>query len=292
VAAVPHTYLVFMFDRSTSMADSSKWTSCKTALKSFFSSASSNVSASLQFFPLYNGSDMTCAVSDYQRMAVPMTTLPSSGFARTIDQEQLNYDTPTLPALEGAIGYAKSIRSQHAGANVAVVLVTDGYGDAAYCGSDMSRVDAAAKGAAGEVKTYVIGVGTDLSDLNAVASAGGTSKAYLLHTGSSTQTISDFQAALGNVKTSTVSCDVGIPAPPNGQTLDPTKVNVSVTTGTKASTLTYDSSCANGDGWHYDNPTAPTKIQLCPTTCTSINDDTSGAKIDVLFGCTVKGVIK
>jgi len=41
--------------------------------------------------------------------------------------------------------------------------------------------------------------------------------------------------------------------------------------------------CANG-GFYYDNPTNPTQIILCPSTCTAVKGMTN-PKIDVLLGC-------
>jgi hypothetical protein len=44
----------------------------------------------------------------------------------------------------------------------------------------------------------------------------------------------------------------------------------------------------SGDGWYYDNPAAPTKILLCPSTCTLVKQDSS-AEVSVLFGCKSVG---
>lgn len=280
--------LVFMFDRSGSMKDNNKWGASTAAMKSFFGDQStSGLSASLQFFPQYQGKNLVCDASGYKAPEVPMKALPDpSTFAQAIDSQDLLDNTPTLPALSGAIQYARDI--QAGGQKAAVVLVTDG--EPNHCQSSVDSVATAAAGAAADVKTYVIGVGDALSNLNKIAAAGGTGQAILVST-SSTSTITDsFKAALGAIASQALSCDYKIPAPPNGQSIDPNKVNVRYTgTGAAGSTLTYSANCA-ADGWHYDSAAGPSRIILCPSTCDRVMKD-KGAKIDVFFGCAVKGGI-
>lgn len=84
-----------------------------------------------------------------------------------------------------------------------------------------------------------------------------------------------------------VACEFTVPPPPEGETLDPDKVNVSYTPGTGGSTqeiLKDDSKpCESGaNGWQYN--TEKTKILLCGDACKQVQDDL-GAKVDVIFGC-------
>lgn len=94
--------------------------------------------------------------------------------------------------------------------------------------------------------------------------------------------------ATGIVQSSQLSCDYDIPPPPQGQMLDPSKVNVNYTpSGQPVTPILYVASpgdCGNKGGWYYDNPGAPTKIIMCPTTCNVLKGDSTG-KVDVLFGC-------
>lgn len=88
---------------------------------------------------------------------------------------------------------------------------------------------------------------------------------------------------------SKVSCEVKVPAPPKGKELDPALVNVQYVpggTGTPADILRVADAagCGAKGGWYYDNPTAPTRILLCPASCTTVQKD-DAAKIDVQFGC-------
>jgi hypothetical protein len=42
--------------------------------------------------------------------------------------------------------------------------------------------------------------------------------------------------------------------------------------------------CNGQPGWYYDSNIAPTKIILCPASCTTVQADTA-AKVSALFGC-------
>src|SRR5262249_14117619 len=147
--------LVFMFDRSGSMAQMSKWTSCSSGLEAFFADPNSaGLSASLQFFE--QGTE--CSVSSYSTPQVAMTALPNSTlFTNAIRGVTPNGGTPTLPALQGAIQYAGTVQQQNPAAKVAVVLVTDG--EPNDCNSTVQAVSNAAAAVAATIPTYVIGVG-------------------------------------------------------------------------------------------------------------------------------------
>src|SRR5262249_14526857 len=92
-------------------------------------------------------------------------------------------------------------------------------------------------------------------------------------------------------RTSRVACDLTIPTPESGA-IDPSKVNVRVDDGTNPPTIPPrvddQAACADGEGWYYDDPSAPTKVTLCPVSCD--NAQSKGGptvpKVEVLFGCT------
>lgn len=92
---------------------------------------------------------------------------------------------------------------------------------------------------------------------------------------------------------SKVACELGVPMPPQGSTLDPAKVNVVYTPGTGGmpETILQDGSkpCEMGaNGWQYNAD--KTKILLCGTTCTKVQADTA-AEVNVEFGCETKVVV-
>jgi len=97
------------------------------------------------------------------------------------------------------------------------------------------------------------------------------------------------------VKSAKLSCELPIPKPSSG-TLDPSAVNVVLVTSagkTLIPKVAGATACGTGDGWYYDNDTAPTKVILCPGACAKADaavSSTGGGKIEVLFGC--KTIVK
>jgi uncharacterized protein YegL len=280
-------YLVFMYDRSGSMNDDSKWTACRQGMKSFFSDAkSAGINASLAFF---QANANACDPNSYATPSVNMRPLPDTAFGASIDALTPNGGTPTLPALRGAIAHAKTQAQAHPGAKVAVVLVTDGQPN--DCNSSVDNVSNEAKASAAQIPTYVVGVGTALQNLDRVAQGGGTSKAFIVATNNPQQTADDFQKALQVIRGAALSCEFKVPTPPVGKDIDYNTVNVVYSPSVGArDTLTYNATCQGGTGWHYDNAAKPTKIVLCDATCTAVQKDQS-AKIDVVTGCATKGGI-
>jgi hypothetical protein len=98
----------------------------------------------------------------------------------------------------------------------------------------------------------------------------------------------DYSGVLDNLAkgiASKLACDLGYP---KGQASDPTKVVVQSTppsgAATKLTQVTDASKCgAVADAWYYDDPSAPTKIVLCPSTCDAAA--AGGNRIDALVGC-------
>ncbi len=89
-----------------------------------------------------------------------------------------------------------------------------------------------------------------------------------------------------------IPCIFSIPAPPDGSTIDPGKVNVEYTSGSgKKDTLVYvptgKDGCTAAGGWYYDDPVKPTKIYLCTSSCTAVSADKAG-KVDIAFGCATR----
>lgn len=89
------------------------------------------------------------------------------------------------------------------------------------------------------------------------------------------------------VQSKTLDCSWKIPPPPDGQSFDKNKVNVEYTgSGGKAQVyyVPDPAMCGPQGGWYYDDPTNPTTIKVCPTTCSTFQADLMG-KVDILFGC-------
>lgn len=87
-------------------------------------------------------------------------------------------------------------------------------------------------------------------------------------------------------------CQWDIPDPPEGESLDPDRVNVEFTDGDGNTSDIYkvddEESCdPTQGGWYYDDNQSPETIILCPASCDEVSSDPSG-HIDILFGCATK----
>lgn len=102
-------------------------------------------------------------------------------------------------------------------------------------------------------------------------------------------------SALFNSLTTAISqpqalpCSYEIPPPPAGEEFDPNRVNVEYTPGGGGAPQTIPNvgtlDRCTGDGWYYSgDPAAPDGVELCPSTCSRIEVDTTG-RVDVAFGC-------
>jgi hypothetical protein len=89
------------------------------------------------------------------------------------------------------------------------------------------------------------------------------------------------------VKSAPLPCDYSIPPPPKGDTLNPNKVNVAYTPAGSMAEETFgkvagQDACGMNTGWFYDNASAPTKVLLCPATCSKV---ASGGTMNIVYGC-------
>jgi hypothetical protein len=86
-------------------------------------------------------------------------------------------------------------------------------------------------------------------------------------------------------------CEWALPAPPAGETLDPTLVNVNVV-DVATTPMVYVPSFAEcplaaGPAWYYDDALAPTKILVCPATCDLLTAQTT-ARLRVCVAARVR----
>jgi len=301
-AALTPVDMLIMFDRSGSMNQNNKWTQASSALTAFFEDpGTAGLRVALRFFPHdqpasgCNNND--CDENACAQVLVPLGALTADS-APTDAQEQALVSavqnqapgngggTPMYAALSGAEKWAASTLAQNPGDKVVVILVTDGAPNG--CDENIQHIAGLASTAFGSqgVLTYAVGLeGSNTSDMDAIAKAGGTNQGIFIGSGNAQQ---DLLNALKNIQGQTVSCNIPFPKAQNGQTENPNLINVNYTPGSGGDTQTLNqvadaNDCGNG-GWYYDNPTAPTTITLCPSTCTEIQAD-KNAKIDVLIGC-------
>jgi hypothetical protein len=217
--------------------------------------------------------------------------------------------TPTEPALRGAEQYCSTYHQQHPNEKCVVVFVTDGVPNG--CSTDATVLSGVASSAFQQDGTLTFAVGMnvagnngneiDFNLLNAIAKAGGTD-CNPMNPGNEACNIgggSDFNAALASIRqtvtttqtvtqTTKVACQWQLPAPPEGGTLDPKKVNISFTSAGSSrdiGNVAASADCGNvQSGWYYDDPNSPSMILVCPDTCTLIQA-AGDARIDISLGC-------
>ncbi|HKQ70882.1 MAG TPA: vWA domain-containing protein [Polyangiaceae bacterium] len=255
-------------------------------------------------FPGYCQKRDLCDVAAYAKPAVNIAVLPGAAPAlvASLTAHVPAGLTPTSAALGGAISHAQSLSAKAQNHKVVVVLATDG--EPTECAptevASVARQASEAFRAAPSVATFVVGVFSPAEaavakrDLDSIARSGGTSQAFLVNTG--TDVTVGFRDALNAIRTTALGCEYAIPKP-DGGTLDYNLVNVRFTSGAgQTSTLGYAGSqagCTARGGWYYDkDPSAgaPTAIQICEATCSTLKADIKG-QVNVLLGCTTQAVV-
>jgi hypothetical protein len=288
----------FVVDKSNSMtADAgmqSRWTAMVNALNTFVRSpASAGLGAGVNFFPKSsNGTNTLCNVNDYRTPDVPIGLLPDIAprIAMSLAGQVLGPGTPTTPALEASLAYAKAEKVARSNRDVAVVLVTDGV--PTQCSSTLAATATVATNysrGSPPVRTYVLGIGPSVANLNTLAQAGGTAPAHLIESGGEAELLAAFSA----IRDNSITCDYQLPMRP-GETIDYTLVNIQVRVGVSGTLMPVGkvanaAACGAQGGWFYDQPVPPgnpppTKISLCPVTCDPLLQ-TAGSHLDMLVGC-------
>ncbi len=278
--------IIFLLDRSGSMTGA-RWAGVTSGLGAFFSDpVSSGIGAGLVFFPTQEPYD--CDPTHYAALSVPIAPLPGNAFAlmNSIPANPTGVGTPTYGALKGALMAATAYQDAHPTHKVIVVTITDGepIGCEPKTIIDIANLAESARNYNG-VLTFVIGVeGSIISNLNKIASAGGTGSAYDI-----TQDIGLFSQKTVEIRQAALGCDFELPEPPPGEVLDPEKVNFTYTpmgSGNPKVIPRADdlADCGDQPGWYFDSNTSPTRIILCPASCSTVQAD-ANAKVEVAFGC-------
>ena len=296
--------MYIMFDKSGSMIEDQKWAGATAALTAFFQDEdSAGLNVALRFFPdddpVSGCNESACSVDACAAPLVDVGELNAQPAYSDPQQEALVTavqskspagQTPMYAALAGATQWA----TQHASENVmtAVVLVTDGEPNG--CNEDTAAIAqlAADAYATSEVLTYTIGMqGAVVSQLDQIASAGGTTDAFVIGQGSVHK---DLVAAFEAIGTEAIACTMALPeSAVVGEEVNPGEVNVAYTPAGEDQSeaigqVASVAECAGG-GWYYDDPNEPSVIELCPSTCEQIQGD-PGAALEIVLGC--KTVLK
>ena len=279
-----------------------RWVAEKTALESFVGNpGNSGIGVGIGFFPQLGSGVLNCAASAYVDPpgTVEVASLPGSAPALTAAlnaRPEPIGGTPTTASLDGALQHVKSWATQHPDRRAALVYVTDGEPDG--CDATQNTIANAAALAASafagqpRVATFVLGVGFELDGLNRIAASGGTGLGYLVDTGQDVATA--LANALESIRRRAVSCDYIIPATSDSGKVDYGRVNVQITVGpngvpTLVGQVPSGDACVSG-GWYYDDPSLPTKITLCKSSCDPLLS-TAGSRLEILVGCKTISIV-
>ena len=211
------------------------------------------------------------------------------GFKASLGARKPDGNTPTAPALRGAISYVRALRLADASRDIAVVLVTDGAPDTCRS-STRTVVDIAAEAVAVEprVSTFVVGLANGyVADMNRIAAAGGTGEAILIS--ADPTTAQRLVTTLKTVRDTQRLCRYAVP---NAGAAQPTASDLSVTTQLTADSPKVAlpivgglSSCGSGIGGFYvDDAAKPKTVALCPQTCAAVHLDMH-SRVEVVAGC-------
>jgi hypothetical protein len=303
--------IFIMFDQSQSMDcatsnGGNRWNAVKQALTSFVNDpGAAGIGVGLQFFG-DNGLQSSCDAATYSTADVPIAPLPGNAgpIASSLNNHRPTTNTPSLPALDGAIQHARDWKRKNPGHTVIVLFVTDGQPNACSPGPDMVepvvQVAKAGLESAEKMNTYVIGIVSEgvacprldpapptKADLDRVAVGGGTTTSFMVDVNQNAS--QKFLEAINKIRIGAQPpCEYQLPEPDEGKKLDPNFVNVNLTNQAGAATTIFrvnGSGACNPSigGWYYDNEAAPTKILLCPATCSGAGK--IGSTVSLKFGC-------
>ncbi|WP_394839409.1 hypothetical protein LVJ94_21215 [Pendulispora rubella] len=216
--------------------------------------------------------------------------------------------TPLVAAINGQGGIVRNFTpdgtSLSTGGKRILVVITDGVPTDSQGNPSDAEKDRAItsvttlKGQS--VLTFVIGVGDpnaptneyDEAFLGRLAQAGGAAPAgcdpnsnchFQITPGDKTtdQLRDEFIAAIDKIRDTVQSCDFDLVHPNGAPNIDPAKVNVVYTAGNGTDTnLKKDPQ----NGWTYDSESAPKKVLLKGSSCTTLKND-PGGKIRIVVGC-------
>lgn len=240
----------------------------------------------------------TCDVTTYATPDEPIRILPdgSSDIAASLEAKTPNGQTPTGPALAGAIQQASTWGKAHPDRQAVAIMATDGLPTECSQIAIDQVASIAKKGLAAtpSIETFVIGVfgSQDIAaqapgNLDTIAQGGGTKTAFIVDT--TMDVTAQFLAALDAIRAAKLDCTFQVPLPGLGETLDYHQVNVQVSNGGQDTDLFYvpdAAHCDAGGGWYYDtdpDQSSPSKIIVCPSSCSAFQQQK--ASVNIALGC-------
>jgi hypothetical protein len=306
--------LLFVLDRSGSMADNGKWTALVDAMHHLvdtLSRTAPETRVGITFFPAGSNPDTE---DGYRMPAVPVQPLSSN---RAVVDGVLNAtspdgNTPMACAIVGSEGDMGYLPGLDVNGSRNVILITDGdpteecsghmcdpfdvfnYPACATAASMDAQIRIQATASRGfmlspPIRTYVVATPeANAAFLSTVAINGGTrrmpgceaSNTCHYSLGSSTFE-ADLNAALDEIRGRAATCEFRITADTTGA--DPNFVNVLFTPseGAEPELIHRDTTRMNGWDWSDDMQS----VQLYGDACNQVLTNTTGGQVQVLFGC-------
>ena len=288
--------MIILIDRSGSMSGE-KWTSATGAIHTFVDrSEVVGTKVGLSFFPPETGAE-TCNPAVYRNLPVPIDALPDNVIplqTALASAKPTGSATPMLGGLDGAFDAMRSFIAKEPDHQGIVILVTDG--DPTQCGTVTDVAHAAAHAVAPpadlpSIRTFTIGMaGASFASLDQIAKSGGTPKSFNVGTGLAAQ--QGLLDALDTIRAGLVACEYRLPIPPASDgILDIESVTLEFKPGPNDPTISIRkvadaSKCvATTGGYYYDDPNDPSRVVLCPASCSQVRAGTVEAKVELLFGC-------
>jgi hypothetical protein len=290
--------IYIMFDQSGSMLNDvggmTRLQAIQRAAEQFLRDPASNgIGVGIGYFGFLPIGNTSCDVATYDKPDVAIS-LDHESVIASLNSRMPTGETPTAAALRGACTYAKAAHKMNPSRALSILLMTDGKpeapvscGTGGCCPTLSDATQAAAECAAGSqgIPTYVLGVGPELQNLNDIAKAGATKSAYLV--GDKDVTVNVLTALNAIRGAAVIPCDLEIPPANNGGALDYGQVNVVYSTSgcnfQPAFYVASEAKCDATGGWYYDDPNAPKRVKLCPSTCDEISRP--GAALRFSVGC-------
>lgn len=254
---------------------------------------SAGIGFGLGYFGYMPIGDSSCSPDDYETPALPLGA-QADAIVASLDRAEPTGETPTGAALRGACTYVRQAKRQRPGRSNVILLVTDGIPETPVtsCGATLPDAVAAARecalDAVSPTRVFVLGVGQALQNLNQIAAAGRTERAYLVEGGDVAGSV---LSALNAIRgAATIPCELSIPEPAAGEQLDYERVNVGICDAGGAIQNTFRvaerSACSGEGGWYYDDPANPQKIVLCEASCDTVT--IPGAELHYSIGCATR----
>jgi hypothetical protein len=262
--------------------------------------ANAGIGVGLGLFGNQEIGEASCETSAYGTPVVDVGQLPAQAGAlsEALGRLEPTGETPTGPALRGACEYARDYRVASEDHQVVLLLLTDGRPEApttcrggqnTCCPTLDDAVLAAdeCRNTTG-IRTFVVGVGPLLDNLEQIAVAGGTGQAYLVEGGDVGTAV---RTALNRIRgAAAIPCELELPAPPPGEGLDLNRINLSYEADDCSLALfsavqTVDD-CGDEDGWYYDTPGEPGRPLLCPRSCERVSGP--GGNLYYSVGCETR----